>query len=80
MAWCLGFIRDERGRPTLQRLSQDPSVIVRKRALRSLLMLQPNESMSEREESPPLPQQKPAAVLEPGENKTILTPSFAMLS
>jgi hypothetical protein len=80
MAWCLGFIRDERGRPTLQRLSKDPSVIVRKRALRSLLMLQPNESMSEKQESPVVPEHEPAAGLESEENTTSLTPSFAMLS
>jgi HEAT repeat protein len=43
MAWCLGFIREERGIPTLQSLSKDPSVIVRKRALRSLLAMQPAE-------------------------------------
>jgi hypothetical protein len=43
MAWGLGYIGDERGIPILQRLSKDPSVIVRKRALRSLLTLQPDE-------------------------------------
>jgi HEAT repeat protein len=74
MAWCLGFIADERGLPTLQRLSKDPSVIVRKRAARSLLMLPRKESMSETAESP-LPLQEVSQA-----NKTLPTPSFAMLS
>jgi HEAT repeat protein len=43
MAWCFGFIRDESTIPLLYRLSQDSSVVVRKRALRSLLALQPPE-------------------------------------
>jgi HEAT repeat protein len=42
MAWCFGFIQDERGIPSLYRLAKDGSVLVRKRALRSLLTLQPN--------------------------------------
>jgi len=43
MAWCLGAIRDERGIPALHILSKDSSVFVRKRALRSLLAMQPEE-------------------------------------
>jgi len=55
-------------------------VIVRKRALRSLLMLQRNEAISEEGESRVVPQQEPPATLESEENKTVPTPSFAMLS
>ena len=44
MAWCLGFIQDERGIPLLQMLSKDASPVVRNRALRSLLALQPQET------------------------------------
>jgi HEAT repeat protein len=80
MAWCLGFIRDERCVPALQRLLKDPSVIVRKRASRSLLMLERSESISEQAELPIVPHQEPAAPLEPQEDKTVPTPSFAMLS
>ena len=36
MAWCFGFIRDERCIPLLEGLLKDPSVVVRKRAERSL--------------------------------------------
>jgi hypothetical protein len=43
MAWSLGAIKDERGAPALQWLSKDRSVMVRKRALRSLLALEPEE-------------------------------------
>jgi hypothetical protein len=45
IAWCLGFIRDERGIASLQTLSKDASPIVRKRALRSLLALQPADQL-----------------------------------
>jgi hypothetical protein len=44
MAWCLGFIGDERGIPLLQALSKDVAPVVRNRALRSLLALQPGEA------------------------------------
>jgi HEAT repeat protein len=44
MAWCLGFLQDERGIPLLQTLSKDPAPVVRNRALRSLLALQPQET------------------------------------
>ena len=44
MAWCLGFIRDERGLALLQTLSKDAAPVVRNRALRSLLALQPAET------------------------------------
>ncbi len=80
MAWCLGSIRDERCVSALQRLSKDPSVIVRKRASRSLLILQRNEPISEQKESAVSPQQESAASLESEQNQTIGTPSFAMLS
>ncbi len=40
MAWSLGTVRDERGAPALQCLSNDRSVMVRKRALHSLLALE----------------------------------------
>jgi HEAT repeat protein len=46
MAWCLGFIEDQRGIPLLQTLSKDPAPVVRNRALRSLLALQPAEAAS----------------------------------
>jgi HEAT repeat protein len=36
MAWCFGFIRDERCIPLLEGLLKDPSIVVRKRAERSL--------------------------------------------
>ena len=41
MAWSFGFIRDERAIPALEVLSKDTSPMVRKRALQSLLALQP---------------------------------------
>jgi HEAT repeat protein len=44
MAWCLGFIQDQRAVPLLQTLSKDPSPVVRNRALRSLAALQPAET------------------------------------
>lgn len=44
MAWCFGFIQDDRTLPLLYDLSKDVSVVVRKRALRSLLALQKDES------------------------------------
>jgi len=44
MAWCLGFIRDERGIPLLHGLAKDSAVVVRKRALQSLLAVQPNQT------------------------------------
>lgn len=47
MAWCLGFIRDERGIALLQTLSRDAAPVVRSRALRSLLALQPPEAIRE---------------------------------
>jgi HEAT repeat protein len=47
MAWCLGFIKDERAIPSLYRLAKDASAMVRKRALRSLLALQPNDTATE---------------------------------
>ena len=43
MAWCLGFIADERGIPLLQTLSKDVAPVVRNRAIKSLLALQPAE-------------------------------------
>jgi HEAT repeat protein len=43
MAWSLGAIGDKRGAPVLQCLSKDRSGMVRKRALRSLLALEPEE-------------------------------------
>jgi hypothetical protein len=43
MAWCFGVIRDERAIPVLDVLSKDASATVRKRALLSLLALQPTE-------------------------------------
>jgi HEAT repeat protein len=46
MAWCLGYIRDERGVALLQNLSKDAVPAVRNRALRSLLALQPGEASS----------------------------------
>jgi HEAT repeat protein len=46
MAWCLGHIQDERGITLLQTLSKDPAPVVRNRALRSLLALQPGESQA----------------------------------
>lgn len=46
-AWALGFIKDERGIPALEASCKDASVIVRKRALRSLLALQPQEAAAE---------------------------------
>jgi HEAT repeat protein len=52
MAWALGCIADERGIPALQCLSKDPSVIVRKRALRSLLALQPEEAVAANSKTP----------------------------
>jgi HEAT repeat protein len=44
MAWCFGFINDDRTTPLLHDLLKDKSVLVRKRALRSLLALQKDES------------------------------------
>ncbi len=44
MAWCLGYIQDERGIALLQTLSKDAAPVVRNRALRSLLALQPSET------------------------------------
>jgi HEAT repeats len=41
MAWCFAYVQDPRVVPVLGVLSKDPSVIVRKRALRSLFALQP---------------------------------------
>lgn len=43
MAWCLGYISDERGIALLQTLSQDAAPVVRNRAMRSLLAMQPEE-------------------------------------
>jgi HEAT repeat protein len=40
MAWAFGHILDKRAVPTLEVLSKDPSMMVQKRALRSLLALQ----------------------------------------
>jgi HEAT repeat protein len=40
MAWAFGHILDKRAVPALEVLSRDPSAMVRKRALRSLLLLQ----------------------------------------
>jgi HEAT repeat protein len=39
MAWSLGFIKDQRGLPALQRLSTDQSMNVRKHAISSLVLL-----------------------------------------
>ncbi len=46
MAWCLGFLQDERGIPLLQTLTKDSSPVVRNRALRSLSLLQPQETVA----------------------------------
>jgi HEAT repeat protein len=43
VAWALGYILDQRAVPTLEALSRDPSILVRKRALRSLRALQGDE-------------------------------------
>jgi HEAT repeat protein len=43
MAWALGYIMDKRAVPELEVLSKDPSIMVRKRALRSLLALQSDD-------------------------------------
>jgi HEAT repeat protein len=40
MAWAMGFVKDPRAIPTLQELAQDPSHMVRKRALASLLAIE----------------------------------------
>jgi HEAT repeat protein len=44
MAWGFGFIGDERAMPFLYGLSRDAVAAVRRRALRSLMALQPNEA------------------------------------
>jgi HEAT repeats len=44
MAWAFGHIKDKRAVAALENLSQDSSLMVRKRALRSLLALQPDET------------------------------------
>jgi hypothetical protein len=46
MAWCFGFIHDERAIPVLDSLSRDASAIVRKRALPSLLALQREQALA----------------------------------
>jgi HEAT repeat protein len=43
-AWSLGITHDERAVPVLELLSGDPSEIVRKRALASLLLFQPAQT------------------------------------
>jgi HEAT repeat protein len=50
MAWAFGFILDPRARPTLEHLAQDPSGMVKKRALQSLLSLVdlPSQSQGDR--------------------------------
>jgi HEAT repeat protein len=40
MAWAMGFVKDIRAIPTLREMNSDPSLVVRKRALNSLLMLE----------------------------------------
>jgi hypothetical protein len=81
MAWCFGFIQDERAVPVLQDLSKDASMVVRKRALRSLLALQPQEAFASvllsGEVNPPEPVKQ--SVPEPAINEPapIPLPSFA---
>jgi hypothetical protein len=40
MAWAMGSVKDVRAIPTLQELTEDVSLVVRKRALHSLLLLE----------------------------------------
>jgi hypothetical protein len=40
MAWAMGYVKDRRAISTLQELTRDPSLVVRKRALNSLLILE----------------------------------------
>ncbi len=47
MAWCLGFIADERGITLLLELSKDVAPVVRNQARRSLLALKPVEANPE---------------------------------
>ncbi len=85
MAWCLGTIRDERGLPALHSLSKDPSVFVRKRALRSLLVMQPEEEaiVYDKAEVQPEPEQKTPyqeEIKPPVENWKGTAPTFASFS
>ncbi len=85
MAWCLGAIRDERGMPALHNLSKDPSVFVRKRALRGLLAMQPEEGatvdektkvqVAPEQRTPDQEETKPTV-----ENWQGVAPTFASLS
>jgi HEAT repeats len=77
MAWALGHVRDPRSIATLQTLSRDSTAVVRKRALKSLLLLQNEPEISETRpvtevqavavEAVPvvIPEEKPKAVMAP---------------
>jgi HEAT repeat protein len=84
MAWCLGTIRDERGVAALHLLSKDPSVFVRKRALRSLLAMQPEEGSASEDKAKgqgePEKTPIPAEIKSVTENRQGSAPTFASLS
>jgi hypothetical protein len=90
MAWCFGFIKAECTIPLLYGLARDTAVVVRKRALRSLLTLQPNENAAalatlivestEPEPTKPEPITPGTAIPTNEKALNIPLPSFATLS
>jgi hypothetical protein len=83
MAWCFGFVRDQRAVPHLQLLTKDSSSMVRKRALRSLLTLQLDEAAApEKEVVEVMLEQEPVIQpdVAPVVNQPEYVPRFATLS
>ncbi len=90
MAWCFGWIKDQRAVSFLQVLSQDRSAIVGKRALQSLLVLREQQiaeteatTVTEKTIAPIEPEPVAESTLtttpEPEQKKSAPLPKFALL-
>ena len=79
-AWALGFLADPLGKPILQDLSRDSSMVVRKRALKGLLTLESVKTV----EVPEIPTaivepDKVEVAAEPVHSSETVTPNFFVL-
>jgi HEAT repeat protein len=72
MAWAMGFVKDVRAIPALRELTTDNSLVVRKRALNSLLILEALENEHRRleAENPEVKPEPEAAVVKEEDSPT----------
>ena len=74
MAWAMGFVKDPRAIPTLQELTHDSSLVVRKRALSSLLLIESLKPVETHVAPLPNPAEPEAAHAETATEKTLDKP------